>query len=264
MNNQRIPSQKSNQKSKKMQKSVVLLALLLVAAAVTAVAAKYVTEMQYEAEASSAGFFVSSDYLTKDGTDYEITENSNSFAIELYNYEKENVAKIAQMDVHYTVEVPEGWSYTVSDENGNGVGQYGGSYILPKSETATKHILTITHNGKSGTVKICTTKPFAQDLAATFIISGNQMPQYSIEDQETHCVVKIETNDYAGELKIQWDANICAPDNTDPHMRDWSNSAPLQTLMVQPHTAYELIFFYTSSSAVEEVKGSGTTVSLGG
>ena len=77
-------------------------------------------------------------------------------------------------------------------------------------------------------------------------------------------MVKIETNDYAGELKIQWDANICAPDNTDPHMRDWSNSAPLQTLMVQPHTAYELIFFYTSSSAVEEVKGSGTTVSLGG
>lgn len=264
MNMMHFPSRKSNQNSKKAIKGVVLLLLLLVAASATMVAAKYVKEKQYQAEAYSAGFFVSSDYLTKTGPTYEITESGNTFAIEFYNYEKENVAKISQMDVYYTVEVPSGWSYTVSDENGNNVGQYSGSYILPQSEMATKHILTITHNGESGTVKVHTTKPFAQSILATFIPSGNQIPNYSIHNKGTHCVVKIETNDYAGEITINWDAEICAPDNTNPNMRDWLNSKPSRVFVVQEHTAYELIFFYTSSSTVVESSGSDTTVSLEG
>ena len=108
MNMMHFPSRKSNQNSKKAIKGVVLLLLLLVVASATMVAAKYVKEKQYQAEAYSAGFFVSSDYLTKTGHTYEITESGNTFAIEFYNYEKENVAKISQMDVYYTVEGPSG------------------------------------------------------------------------------------------------------------------------------------------------------------
>ena len=263
MHNGCFVSRKSNQ-IKMRRKGFVLLALLLAVTAVATVVAKYLAERRFAAEAASAGFFVSSNYLEVDSAEHIITGNGNSFEIELYNYEKENIAKICQTDINYAVVVPSGWTYIVKDESGNNIGQTNGIYKFSQSNTNTKHVVYVTHNGTEGTVEIQTKAPFAQTLSATFTPMGNQLPAYSVTNHQTHCVVKIESNDYTGNITVNWNADLCAPDNTDPNMRQWRNSAPSQTLAVQPNTAYELIFFYTSASAVPETQGSGTTVSLGG
>ena len=263
MHKGRFVSRKSNQ-IRKRRKGFALLVLLLAVTVVATVAAKYLAERHFAAEAASAGFFVSSNYLEADSAEHSVTGNGNSFEIELYNYEKENSAKICQTDIYYTVDVPSGWSYTVEDESGNSVQQTGGVYRFGKSEANTKHVLHVTHDGTKGTVTVQTKAPFAQTLSAAFAPTGNQQLTYCVTDHQTHCVVKIESNDYTGNITVNWNADLYAPDNTDPNMRQWQNSAPSQILAVQPHTAYELIFFYTSASAAPETQGSGITVSLGG
>ena len=219
--------------------------------------AKYRSDNQKQAEMIASQFHVSSDYLEENGATYEITDWQDGFDIQLYNYEKENVALISEDDITYTVQLSDNSKWLCHDQKKG---------KITKSTEKTSQKIRITPQagaaeGDKVTVTVHITEPFTKTLSATFTMKGKNEPEYSLTDQENGTVLlTVQSNGYNGDITIKWNENKYAPDNTNILMESWTGSS--HALTVQKNTTYTLLFFKKSADSINESKGSGTTISL--
>lgn len=240
---------------KKRNLAIFLTAVLATGLLAGGLLAKYRSDNQKQAEMISAQFHVSSDYLTEEGSSYDITDWQNGFEIQLYNYEKENTALISEDDITYEVSLSDTTKWKTGKLNGT---------IRKSSEKQSQSIKitpTSASAGESITVTVNITKPFTKTLKATFTLKGKSQPNYTITDNEDGSIlVTIQSNSYSGDFTVNWKEEKYTPDNTNPLMTEWKNSS--QTITVQKNTTYELLFFKKSVESINNTSGSGTTISL--
>ncbi|WP_165051136.1 MULTISPECIES: hypothetical protein [unclassified Adlercreutzia] len=258
----------------------VALIVCMVVLAAGSVAARYVTENPYRSEMESATFHISSDYLVEcsegQTPKQRVVPYAGAFDICLYNYEKENIALISQVDIMYTVEVTtENATVSVKTADGTEVSpDAGSSYQLNKvtdADDKAQQVLHVTPNtptspGSSITVMVQTTSPYAKTLAATFTVAGS-VPSYKIADKGDGTVlVTVETNDYAGEVTLKWDSSKFSPDNTNDLMASWTDASATGAtpgssqgkFTVEPNSTYKLLFFKRTVAETYKVPVSGT------
>ncbi|WP_165044521.1 hypothetical protein [Adlercreutzia sp. ZJ138] len=255
------------------------LIVCVVALAVGSVAARYVTENPYSSEMESAVFHISSDYLvelTEEGNPVSrVVPYADTFDIHLYNYEKENVALISQVDIAYTVTAQ---NATVSVKAADGTEidlGASGSYQLAKAtgeDGKAQQVLHVTPTKPTSpdnpiTVTVKTTSPYDKKLTATFTVAGS-VPSYTIVDKGDGTVlVTVETNDYAGEVTLKWNNTRFSPDNTNELMSSWTDASidgatpgsSQGTFTAEPNSTYKLLFFkHTADRYNDGAKKSGT------
>ena len=241
---------------------VITLALFLAIGVTGGVLAKYVMVNIQKAEMVSAHFHISSNYL-KDTTTvptYTVPQ-AGAFEIELYNYETENIANVAAMNITYKVTV-EGGSLT--KVNGTDVTNISTStYTLERGSAADEYrktdTLTITPTAATVTVTVQSTAPYIKSLTGTFTCTLKSVPTWKIENQNNGTsLLTIYTNGYSDTITVQ--CNI-APDNTNNIMEGWTTGTN-ESLTVGPNETYKLLFF--GSAAHELVDGYEITVGSSG
>ncbi|WP_165170534.1 hypothetical protein [Adlercreutzia sp. ZJ242] len=246
--------------------ALVFCAIALMASSLLA---KYVTESQERAEMESSGFHISSNYLEEISQTYTVADWGDGFDILLYNYEKENVAQVSEVDMTYTVTVSEGTTVSVTDQASNVPDEDNDDiYTFGKFANTTYHTLHVTpgttvSKGDKITVTVTTVAPYKKMLTATFSIARNSKPDYTIEDQGNGTVlVTVKTNDYADIMKVTWDPDKLSPDNTNILMAAWKDENPTGTFTVESNSTYELLFFKKSDEDVGKTSGTGTEITL--
>ena len=225
--------------------------------------ARYRTENRQQAEISSAQFHVTSDYLEEEGAAYPITNWSNGFQIQLYNYEKENLALVSDEDISYTVTVEpaEKWKCADSSDGkleGKGTAKTNILVISPKDSAAIKQ-------NDAVTVTVSTTEPFTKNLSATFTVASKALPDYELkqsseDNNQWHLIIK--TNDYADQVKVSWPKDALCPDTTSQYMEKWTNNGT-ESLDVQDNTTYDLVFFSIqggSKFTLDSTDGTNVTI----
>ncbi|MCD8364427.1 MAG: hypothetical protein LUC83_01175 [Clostridiales bacterium] len=281
-------------KKKRRGRQIACLAVLIVLAAAGVLFAKYRSGMQRQAQMISENFHISSNYLEveSENASHTVSNWSSGFSIELYNYEKENVAQVAAEDIFYEIslsdtsgkiadnKISEYFTVSVTDADNTASYPNDGKYTLSTniSGEGTYHTLTITPvSGASISgevslkVTVTSTAPFAKTLAATFQLAATQQPDYTVTQagvsEGSYALVTIHSNGYEGTISVTWD-NDLSPDNDNEIMRAWYNSADdttTETFTSSTYTTYELIFFNPSGKAIKTVddeSGSNITVSV--
>ena len=248
-------------------KTALLVAILLVCLfSVGDIFAKYISSSKQGVSNSVTPFHISSNYLSEDGNTLDVNKTLSSIEIEIYNYEISNASLISNADISYTIEASSGWEYVVKDKNGNAL-SISSSYCINALEQGELKMHTIsfikTGEQSSLSVSIHTTSPYTKTLSATFNLVGNTVPDYSVQNFDEYVLITIETNDFSGNITINWNASLYAPDNTNSLMELWQNANPSNIFSADAHCTYELMFFKKTSVSYT-TSGSGTTITLGG
>ena len=242
--------------------AVLLIAVLITGALAGGLLAKYRSDNQKQAEMVAAQFHVTSDYLEEEGASYDITDWGDGFYIQLYNYEKENLALISAEDISYSVTVSsDKWK---CEDPANG--------ILKGDSSMQTNTLVISPKDKSSialddavTVTVKTTAPFTKELSAKFTVVSKDLPdnklvQSSEDNNQWH--LRIKTNDYSGTVTVNWPPDGLCPDTTSEYMDTWMNNGT-GSLKVQKNTTYDLVFFSNrTGSRFKLAAASGAAVSI--
>jgi len=254
---------KANYKNRKIV--IMLMALTMVLGAISFAAARYVSNYRKEAQLHASSFHFSSDYLAYDSGNAMTTPKikvsdwgERNVQFHLYNYEKENVALIADTDILYSILVNDGWDVSVSDSQGTAVEpDTNGSYTLKRSDNQSYHLVTLTYHGTDelpkADVTVASSSPYTKVLKASFIAATAKRVSYSVSDKGHYAELTIHTNQYYGPVTVTWDKEKHSPDNTDPLMVQWWDGNESGIIPnAQEFTTYTLIFFenqnYVSTS----------------
>ena len=179
----------------------------------------------------------------------------------LYNYEKENVAQISGVAIGYKIMVSNGWEInSVKTEQGTWVNAAGGVYTMAKSGDRSAHIVTMRYVGEgqpdSATVTVATVSPYEKTLEGTFRISTKSDPTFTVEDQGSAVRLTIYSNNYAGQIRVQWPQGQASPDNVnaDVDMSAWSNdnASVGEVFTAEAHHTYTLYFMKKNDTANPE------------
>ncbi len=232
----------ATQPNKKSITAWILVAVALIAGAVGIVAAKYIANYQKEAEIHASSFHFSSNYLEYDAAPEYTLLDTGSHSVEflLYNYQKENTALVSDMEIPYEISVSEGWSVAVTDAQGNPVTER----KLP-ANTATHHTVTVTRAAPTGStvyVTVTSTAPYTMELAAEFILEASQGVTYSVTDMGDYDVMTVYANHYAGSVSVGWDSDTHSPDNANPLMSAWTDTAESGSFTAEAFSVYTFIF----------------------
>ena len=245
------------------QRRIYLLPLIVVFIGICmtgGMLANYRTDLQKRSEITASNFHFTSDLLEENGASYTLTDWSEGFDIELYNYEKENTALISDENITYSVQLSD-LNWACQDENNgtlqkdsDGKGKAQTIRIYPKSGAEEENAVTVT---------VESTAPFKKTLSATFTMAGSSTPSYTIKDQGDGTVLlTIKTNSYSGKMNVSWDRSKFDPDNTNTYMTEWKDSTGSGTLDTSSNTTYLLLFFKNTTDTVKEKSSSGTSISL--
>ena len=233
-----------------------LFAVLLIGG----LSAKYISEHKKDAGMTSSKFYFTSNYLETDTKKYDITDWSDGFDIELYNYDKDNESLVSEDDIEYTVSINnENWIYTDANKGKLKLGTDGNKnkqtiHIDPEQGAQKGDVITVT---------VKTTSPYQKTISATFTAVSSREPDYTIEDKKDGSVsLVIKTNDYEGSVNINWNQNIYDPDNTNKYMNDWKDSDQTKALKVEKNTTYQLLFFKNVTTDITGRTGSGTNIKM--
>ena len=183
---------KYRKKTKRTNKIIMLFVTLLATGAITATSARYVYKAIHEHYISSKDFFFSSDKLSTEGTEYEITNNwsgAESYTIEVNVSSKKNDMATTATDITYdvTATCSPNITYTLSKQSGtivgtdnNGVNEDSFSVIVnPANGTALG-------NGETAWVQVVatSTSPYAEVLTGKLILEvGSSDIAYEIVDE---------------------------------------------------------------------------------
>ena len=246
------------------RKPVIIAAIGMIALAVIGclagtLHAKYFAKSDQKAQTIPTDFHISSDYLHESGVNqtYEVTDwaehDGYEISFKIYNYEKENVALVSSDPIEYQIEAT-GWNVTVKDKNGF-VQPVGSVYTLPLDDSEdqgknehTVYLKRIEDTATTASVSVETNAPFKTVLTATFTLQERSNFEYTINDYTNYVILVINTNHYHGNLAVAWGEDF-SPDNTNPLMKDWSNTSRSDVLQVTEHATYELIFFKNNLNA---------------
>ena len=234
--------------------TIVLVAIPLILGVVGFAAAKYVANYQKEAEIHASNFHFSSDYLRyaeSNGQPAEIAVSNwgqKDVRFHLFNYEVENVALLSETDIAYKIDLSddEAWTVSVTDSTGNLVNPVDGSYTLLQSDSPSSHLVTLTYTGTEEipqvTVKVTSTDPYTKTLTAKFTATTKKGIEYSVSDKGNYTELTISTNQYYGDIQVEWDPEFHSPDNTNEGMQLWMDSKKSGTMTVREFTTYTLVF----------------------
>lgn len=248
----------------KNQRRIYLLPLIVVFIGICmagGILAKYRMDLQKQSGITASDFHFTSDLLEENGASYTLTDWSDGFDIELYNYEKENTALISDQDITYKVTLSDNTNWLCKDKNDGKLEKDSNG----KAKSQTIHISPQTgaKDGSSVIVTVKSTSPFTKTLSATFKMEGSNTPSYTIEDQKDGTVLlTIKTNNYSSNINVSWNNEKFDPDNTNVYMADWKDIIGNGTLKASSNTTYSLLFFKNTTDHVTEENGSGTSISL--
>ena len=222
------------------------MALVLILGAVSFAAAKYVSNHRKEAEIHASNFHFSSDYLAYSETpEFTVSDWSRNIRFHLFNYELENAALISDTDIIYSITVSNDWALSVTDSQGNPVTPDGDSYTLPRSDSHSYHLVTLSYKGTAKTptaeVTVLSSSPYSKELKATFKASTEAAVTYTVDDMGHYAVVTIHTNQYSGPITVGWTTDIHSPDNTNDLMATWTGAAT-GAFSAKEFSTYTLIF----------------------
>ena len=130
---------------------------------------------------------------------------TNSFTIQLYNYEPANSLRYTTADIEYSVEVTGGTTSSATRS------------LKGKQASLVTLEITPTSKEKTVEVKVSATKPYKKTLSAKFVLAkGNQ---YSITDNigNKAAVLTIISTDSGGEIELTLPADLIA-DPTDSRL----------------------------------------------
>lgn len=237
----------------------VLLCLVAVVAVTGFVVAKYVSDNQRAAEIHASGFHFSSDYLETNGNTLTVSDwDTQGIVFRLYNYEKENVAQISDAAIDYQITVPAGWQISsVVTDSGETVSKVNELYTMAASKTASGHVVTLKYIGTgqpdSAEVTVAAVSPYAKTLKATFQITAQSGPTFTMTDCGGAVYLTICSNNYEGSIRVTWPGSAVSPDNanSDVDMSAWqnTNAASGQTFTAEAHHTYTLYFMKNKDSA---------------
>lgn len=257
-------------KKRRMRRIIVAEIMVLFLVVLGAgILARYISSNKKKAEMLSSSFHFTSNYLEEEAeTAYTISDWMEGITIQLYNYEKENVALIAEEGISYKVDTGADWNVSVTDETGSDVVcTEGGLYSMPGGDKRRSQTLKLVYTGtgtpENVSVKVTAVSPYSKTLQADFTLSGKADPDYTVEDKGNYCLVTVRANNYSGTITVNWDKDSFSPDNTNPIMEDWRDEKETGSFAAEPYTAYELIFVKNANGEYKDISGTGSTVPVG-
>lgn len=245
---------------------LIIIGIIAVSLVLSGVAlARYIAERIDSADTVSGEFHISSDLLEKTGATHDATDWVDGITFKIHNYEKHNDALVSEKNIEYKIDLPSGWTATVTDSSFTAVTPIDGVYTLSGESVKETHTVTIkctTPASASGTVDVSinAVSPYTSELSAEFTLIGKAMPEYKAEDKGTYVLVTLYSNLYSGEVSFGWTAKL-SPDNGDTLMSDWTSS-PRSLYVTKNHT-YELIFFKNTAEVYNKALTESTTVQIG-
>lgn len=185
----------------------ILAAVLVLGILPGGLLARYVSLHKRENEMIAAGFHISSNALLETALHHTaVCGPDGTFAIDLYNYELENIRSVSQVDIRYRVTVTGGGTVQSVKSGGSAVTATSGVYVLPKGPTKVAHTVAVKPNDgvSTLTVTVTTTAPYPKTLSATFDVSsgGITVTKSAVAGDVTR--LTIETNQYEGQIDLTW------------------------------------------------------------
>ena len=185
----------------------ISLLLIIGVLAIRTTAGRHLIQRQSSQAAEPQNFFFASDLLQADSASalYYIDPMTNSFTIQLYNYEPANSLRYTTADIEYSVEVTGGTTSSATRS------------LKGKQASLVTLEITPTSKEKTVEVKVSATKPYKKTLSAKFVLAkGNQ---YSITDNigNKAAVLTIISTDSGGEIELTLPADLIA-DPTDSRL----------------------------------------------
>jgi len=266
--NENTSENKYDGKRSGLRSRTVLIACAAVLAAGGVLAAHIVSNHK-RAELEFSRFHISSNYLEEgDGASYTVADWGNGFDILLYNYEKENISQISEVDMTYEV-TADNAAVSVKKQNGEALAADAESvYSFGAEITTAYHVLHVTPNADAGktdaiVVTVQTTSPYQKTLTAKFQTHNYSKPDYTVTDQNNGTVlITVNTNDYQDSMTVKWDPNKYSPDNTNILMTSWTDEAHVGYFPVSRDSTYELLFYKKTDDPYTEHKGTATEIAL--
>lgn len=246
---------------------ILLAVLILVIASLSGgLIARYLTEENGSASMHSGKFELHSDLLQKSGGSHEVTDwNTVGITFTVYNYAPLNPSLVSERDITYAITLPTGYTASVKDALGNTVPLSDGVYTITSS-AATYHTITLTapvtaEENDVVSVVLTSKTPYTTTLSADFTLKGKSTPEYKIEDNGTHVLVTLYTNNYAGAVTFTWSEKF-SPDNTNPVMASWLDASGTANVDLPANTTYELIFYKNALVTLNRALTADTTVTV--
>ncbi len=234
----------------KAYKIIILLCSLMLLASVGGVLAKYIITEGASGEITPALFYTDGDYVEKisdEGTAPQIHASgwSEGIVLKLYNYEGD---KVSEVDLTYSVELPEGWDYSPK----------GQALTAGTKSEVTLTLIPPADAKRNDTVDFkLVTAPYSVTMKATFVLSDSNKPEWTVTDMGAYTLLKVYTNDYAGEISVNYDKSVFAPDTTNELMSGWLRADGAGSFTAERFSTYELMLFEELPADYSFVNSSG-------
>lgn len=213
---------------------------------VVPVLARYHHSSTYIYEMAAVPFYFTSDRLTEEGNEYQLSPETEALSIELRNDQDGN--RWSDTPVHYIYQVK---------KDGEEQEEKGGEGILYPQQGAGSSERIIIQDMAPGVydIEVQSLSPFEKTLKGTFVILEKENDIFCVkEDQQgSFCVqLIVSVKDYEGNIKISWPEGLI-PDSTQAVFEDVKTrpedlyEAGELTLWMEPYTSRTFRFFKTDA-----------------
>ncbi len=242
-------------------RALICLLVAAIAAPMGFVLAKYIATENAKGSITPALFYTNGEYIQKIDSENDTVPEikasgwKDGIVLKLYNYENDN--EVSEIDLTYSVQLSEGWSYETTLE----------TLVANQKAAATITLVPPTTAKKGDAVSFeLKTAPYEITMQATFILADSNTPDWKIEDRGAYTLLTVYTNDYEGDITVQYDQNIFAPDSTNAFMADWTRNGTgtVKKNTFDRFTTYEFRFFEEEADEYQfnPSSGSGSSITI--
>ena len=197
-------------------------------------------------EIASVPFYFTSDRLTEEGKEYQLSPETEALSIELRNDQDGN--RWSDTPIHYIYQVK---------KDGEEQEEKGGEGILYPQQGAGSSERIVIQDMTPGVydIEVQSQSPFEKTLKGTFIIPEKENDIFCVKEdrQGSFCVqLTVSVKDYEGNIKIFWPEGLI-PDSTQAVFEDVKTrtedlyEAGELTLWMEPYTSRTFRFFKTDA-----------------
>lgn len=197
-------------------------------------------------EIASVPFYFTSDRLTEEGKEYQLSPETEALSIELRNDQDGN--RWSDTPIHYIYQVK---------KDGEEQEEKGGEGILYPQQGAGSSERIVIQDMTPGVydIEVQSQSPFEKTLKGTFIIPEKENDIFCVKEdrQGSFCVqLTVSVKDYEGNIKIFWPEGLI-PDSTQAVFEDVKTrtedlyEAWELTLWMEPYTSRTFRFFKTDA-----------------
>ncbi len=262
--------------------ALAIACALLLLIPVTGVVAKYITAKKLgEAQITPALFYTNGEYMQKIESDtdtvpeFEVSGwSTDGITLKLQNHDTVGgEEKVSEVDLTYTIEITVktpsaagGWTYTTE------------KVTIPANTAGDTTITLIPPTGAKQGDEIefkLTTGPYAVTMKAEFVLSDSNIPEWKLEDKGEYSLLTVYTNDYEGEITVNYNSTVFAPDSTNEKIKAWVRAEKTYdsgTFAAERFTVYQIRFYEEVSKnylftlnggePMPIIEGTGTIVNI--